>query len=200
MLMFAGCMCLDDYRYVSGVGPGGDAQLLERGQRKQLEVAFVNFSSGMGWVDKYLVEAVPSREDEQAVREVIEKTPPYRRPLKLGRGINRLYNSDGYPWHGRLHWIVGNEPLVIGLGGPQGREAAQRGRERNSRYPLIGSVDLDEPITHLLIFSNSKKLMRARAPEDAAKVPYDVVQLPQGTTLGNVLSARAGPATARAGP
>lgn len=198
LLLLAGCAARADYRHVGRVHAYGDAHVLEHGQQKELEVALVMFTSGLGWVDRYLVETVPSTHDERAVRNMIEATPAYRRQRNLLRAIELTTAGEGYPWRGQLHWIVGTEPLVIAIGGPQGEEAARRGRERNSQYPLVGSVDLGETVNRLLVFQGGPKALRARRAADLSKVPREVVELADPTSLGDVLRTRADGATAGA--
>jgi hypothetical protein len=190
LLTLAGC-ANDSYRYVAEVGQRGTVHVVEHGQRRQFERAVVRFTSGMGYVKDYLSASVPARDDEAAVRTLIRDTPLERRPTNLMRVSAPGYHAANYPWYGRLHWIIASDPLVNAIGGEQGRGTADRARQRGSEYPLVGTSDLGEQVTHIIIQGRLPELLRAGDKHERKSDRQEVITLPRPMSLDEVLTALA---------
>lgn len=186
--LVSGCTS-PNVRNVRDITAVGRVELVERGQWRQLEVARVRFDAGIGGIRRrYLTASVPSIDNDREVHALVERSPPHRITHELMRVNSLLGRSENYPWNGRQHWFVGNDPFVIAIGGRQGESP----HHPAFQYPFVGPGDREQQVTHLIAFDDNTwpRLRRAKEPDDVLSVPHRVMTLPEPITLAQVMERR----------
>jgi hypothetical protein len=157
----------------------------EHGAPKELFYFVCGFNSGLGSHRGYLAERVPSIKDRDGVTQILD-APPYRRKDTIYRAIDLITQQSNYPWKGRLHWVVGTDPFIIGVGKNQGVWP----REVVRYFPFVGPAAATQPVDTLIIFDDATwpRLARARKPADVAAIPRHIVRLSEETALEQILT------------
>jgi hypothetical protein len=180
-------LCVSCSHYVSRFGSGGPVEVMEHGERRQLEYVTVAYSGPLlGGMGVFVSDEAPP--DIKAARKLVSSSKPYRRKKELGHVMNKVAGGADYPWDDQIHWIIGTDPFILGIGEPE-----WTGQRPTSgpfqRHPFITANDLDRPVTHLIVFSEGTwgRLHRAENTQAVQKIPHRVIDLPTSSTLGDVL-------------
>ncbi len=165
-----------------------EIRVLEHGDLKRLRLATATHDYGMSGFATRLTSDVPTTQDTKALRRFLEEPRPYRRRTDLLKALGPITRSKSFPseWRSLLWWIIGTDPLIIGVGAPQGTHVPLH--DERTRYPLIGPADLDAPVHHLIIFENGTwpALSKAKDPEDIERIPHRLVPLPKPLSLREI--------------
>ncbi len=190
--LVGGCACPQP-RHVRQIFGDAKVGVLERSRLQHLRLVEVRHECGMGGTTTWIAEEVPLKGDNAALRRLLNENRPYRRRTDLLQTLGRVGRSEQLPtqWPSLLCWIIGTDPLIIGVGGRQGEHVPRHGE---SRYPLVGPADVDAPVHHLIIFEDGTwpALSKAKRASDIERIPHRVVLLPNPLSLGQILSGVAG--------
>jgi hypothetical protein len=182
----AGCGGVPRVGDVTRVSSYTTVRVLEHDNTLELNLIAVHFNSGMGWSATWLAEDVPSATDRAALQRLFD-SPIYRRTTPLMHPF-LLQDSADFPaeWRKLLIWVVGTDPLILAVGGPQGE---MTGRHRTC-YPFVGPNDGEEYVHALIVFAPNTwpALRRAKTPRDVAAIPHEIRPLTPGQKLGEILA------------
>jgi len=176
----AGSAC---HRTIGAVGSKGSADVYEHGEVKRLGYVIVQYTAPLlGAHEVFLSESVPHVDDKHALRRLVNDSPPYRTEAAIRQAIDSVTTSTGYPWACRMHWVLGTDPLVLGVGDLQG--AMDRRDPDATLFPFVRSDSEGEMIHALVVFEMSpwRWLRERRRWESAQSRSWRLVELPQPMT------------------